>query len=259
MSTFYVHRDTKPGDSLSYSDLDASMSVYYGNTLKLTTIDCACYGDYDNSCAVERSNYRVLLADKEISPHLVTLRGGHGSTGVAYLGDFDDLPDPLRDAISALDSYPCLDEGDLSELEHEMESEAWESDGSSDFRRALESVFEDIDSDSPTGHDVSLIPDSALYETWRTGCDVFNVNGGSGMTVESGGGVHFYIKEWIDNFNTYFGTEMDPGTTKSLMAEIQIQAIQCREPYPCGHEETIKVECLCHWIVKLAELSVSAA
>ena len=33
-------------------------------------------------------------------------------------------------------------------------------------------------------------------ELWRAGSDAYNVNGGSGMTIECGGNVHFYIDEW---------------------------------------------------------------
>lgn len=212
MSIFFAPDDTTPGTSLRYSDLESKASAYREHSLMVATIDAACYGDYDNSCAVERSNYRVLLADKEIAPHLIQLHGSYGSTGLAYIvpdpahpEDIGALPDALRDALAGLADSACLDDEDVSNLETELESEAWESWGRRDFVKALVTLLDLVDDDEgvEAGHEHAsdyLDDNRAIVDAlWRAGCDAYNVNGGSGFQVESGGGVHFYINEWISD------------------------------------------------------------
>lgn len=203
MSTYFVARSVKPGDSIHYSDLESAPRLHgYGGPLEdpidlpLTTIDLACGGDYAGSGAVEASNHRVMLADADIAPSLVTISGSHGYFGVGYLGALVDQPEALRDAIAALDQYPILSDDDHGDLESSLEAEAWDDHGRSDFRRALVAVLDHIDPDHE--HDTEDIDDDVIDQMWYDGCDAFNVNGGSGYTIETGDSVHFYIDEWCD-------------------------------------------------------------
>ena len=41
------------------------------------------FGDYDNSCMVERSNKKVFLEEYENSPVVYEVTGGYGSEGIA--------------------------------------------------------------------------------------------------------------------------------------------------------------------------------
>ncbi len=233
MSIFFAPVNTAPGDSIHYSSLERKSYSHanpaYACTLMIATIDLACFGDYDNSCAVEQSNYRVMLADEEIAPHLVKLIGSHGSTGLAYIvpdpehpGDIHALPEALRDALAALDNYPLLSDDDHSELESELESEAWDDHGRSDFVKALVKLLDEVESSTPHSAECLAHPDGAngpecicdateeIHESdylddnhpivdalWRAGCDAYGVNGGSGFQVKAGCGVYFYIGEWV--------------------------------------------------------------
>ena len=102
------------------------------------------YGDYDNSCAVERANVRVLkekhpgfesysFSDWEngrryenrewvdILPEseIVELYGGYGSTQIWIREDIDEK----NGYTAALENYPCLDDEAVSEIETEIEEE----------------------------------------------------------------------------------------------------------------------------------------
>lgn len=199
----FVLASVKPGDSIPWSNVhDDPEIVYYdddSNRVSETGAEChevpyCTYGDYDNSSAVERSNYRVLLANHPES--LVEVHGDHGSAMLLYLGALEDQTEDLQDVIKGLESYPLVDESDHSELEREMESEAWSDWGREDFRRALVKHLTSV-TDGERAIDGDAIDDALLDSLWWDGVDAYNVNGGSGMIVESGGNVHFYIREWI--------------------------------------------------------------
>lgn len=145
---------------------------------------------------VEKSNHRVLEADEHVMRRSVLIYGGHGTYGIAYIGQ---PTRKIREMCDSLDSYPLLDEDDHSELEIELETEAWGDSygGRHDFLKALGSLLDDVD---PTHeHDVDNLDEhtDAVDELWRTGSDVYNVNGGTGFMVETGCVVYFCIDEWI--------------------------------------------------------------
>ena len=102
------------------------------------------YGDYDNSCAVERANVQVLkekhpdfesysMNDWEtgrqyenreyvdILPEsaIVETYGGYGSAQIWIREDIDEA----NGYMAALENYPCLDDEAISEIEMEIEEE----------------------------------------------------------------------------------------------------------------------------------------
>lgn len=230
-TTRYAPTGTVGGDSLHWSDLSNDRSEHYGKTVAITPIDLACWSDYSGSL-VCKSNARVLLADQDLAPLLVSLVGSHGSQGVAYIGTAEDPPAALVDTLAALDSYSLIDDDDHSSLEMERESEAWESDGDQDFRGALASMFARRAEDD-SYFDLDCVDADRLYEIWRAGCDAYNVNGGSGYVNECGDSIHFYIREWT------MGAERDPlamwsdysrRAATSLRVTLDALALECRIP-----------------------------
>lgn len=221
MTVYYVNPDTKPGDTVHLGGTTCDRTPWRELTRPLVAIDATAYSDYSGS-SVERSNHRVMLADEDMAPHLVRVIGSHGTAMLAYFPTDESMPDdahsapePLRDAIAAMADYPILDDDDHSELETELETEAWAGHGREDFKRAFGAVLNPFDDDGQE-HQIALPDDDAAcpvadtidsvaatwgdfwWDLWRKGCDEFNVNGGSGFTVETGGGVYFYVADWID-------------------------------------------------------------
>ena len=86
------------------------------------------FGDYDNSCAVERSNVRVF---RELYGNLkgklwFDYSGGYGFEAIAFLKDPNELKkgSRVRETLEALEEYPVINEDDLSYMEMEMIDEA---------------------------------------------------------------------------------------------------------------------------------------
>lgn len=205
MATFYAPDGTKPGDDLHYSRLENRS--YPGSTVKLVTIDECCFNNYGGG-GIERSNHRSLLRDKKAARYLIRLIGSHGGQGLAYIPRKSDgePPKPLQEYLGGLADYPVISDDDLGELEHELESEAWESDGHDDFCKALTEYLDE--QDPGFEHDLDIVDGEdfreRIFELWRDGCDAFNVNGGSGCAHEQGGSVHFYIREWFERASRHF-------------------------------------------------------
>jgi len=161
--------------------------------MPITLFPYSSGSDYSGS-DVEKSNHRVLCDDKHVMRRSVTIIGGHGTYGIAYVGQ---PTRKIRELCSSLDGYPLLDEDDHSHLEMELEGEAWDDDGRKDFLRDLAGLLDEVD---PTHrHDVDELDThtEAVDRLWHEGCDVYNVNGGSGFCVETGCTVHFYTGEWL--------------------------------------------------------------
>lgn len=224
MSVFFVDDTTHPGDTIHWSGLDPRPRK--GHEKAIVTIDLACYSDYSGS-AVERSNYRLTLADSGMAQCVVRLFGSHGTCGLAYIPSDPDhpecghsVPEALRDALSALDNYPVLDDEDEGELEDSLVSEAWADHGLRDFRKLLAAVLDAVDDDGgeeagfeheiPSGDSalssdlkawIDPGPESSTWGEfclylWERGCGELSINGGRGYKIEEGGGVYFYFEEW---------------------------------------------------------------
>lgn len=180
------------------------------------------HSDYTGN-AVEQSNYRMMLANEDMQPHLVEIYGSHGYRALAYDATLGPYPESweLANALDGFENHDSIfDDDDHSALESELETEAWDDHGRQDFRKALIPVFDALDDDggAEAGYEHELPDDDAPYalgivfdanvcsdaETWQTalwdlwhaGCDALNVNGGSGFVVKTGSTVHFYIADW---------------------------------------------------------------
>lgn len=126
------------------------MKKTFKNGKTYVSHDTLSFGDYDNSCAVERANVRVLREahpgfesysfsdwDQEqrlersetttfyewidILPEseIVELYGGYGSIQIWIREDIDEA----NGYMAALGQYPCLDDEAVSEVETEIEEE----------------------------------------------------------------------------------------------------------------------------------------
>lgn len=194
-------------------------------TSPIALIKATEHSDYSGD-SVNASNHRVLWRK---FPHLLTeIYGSHGYKALAYDATLGPIPgsEDLSDMLTGLEEHAACDDDDVSNLEAELESEAWELDGRKDFRKALIGVLDAMDDDggaeagyehelpdddSPIGAKLgdgwdtlysTITPDTTwdvyLHVLWLAGCDELNVNGGSGVAIQTGCSVHFYISEWCD-------------------------------------------------------------
>jgi hypothetical protein len=136
------------------------------------------FGDYDNSCQVERSNVRVFLERFKGHKDILHRTGGYGSEFIAI--DITTTDTEILETLAALSEYPVMDEEDMSNMEQEMINEAWQSYGQDDFLRALYKKFgaDDI----------------------RKGADVYGlyVSHSGQPEIEAGGSVWFNTEKVIE-------------------------------------------------------------
>ena len=135
---YYREIDYPESDSISWSDLNPVYSPLKSGVVTLQMIKDQLektdifliskymqYGDYDNSCMVERSNYKLFLEDYGEKPGIFRIYGGYGSSGIAisirYLLDPDneEKADEIIDLLNGLNNYPCIDDEDMSNMEYE--------------------------------------------------------------------------------------------------------------------------------------------
>lgn len=81
----------------------------------LISCDYIQYGDYDNSCAVERANVRYL-ENKNLVEY--TERGSYGYIKAWLLGTPEN-----EELLNSLEDYPCFDDELVSEIEREIEDQ----------------------------------------------------------------------------------------------------------------------------------------
>lgn len=148
--------------------LDANSIEGKLNALGFVTCDFLEYGDYDNSCAVERANVKVLFEDSHYAQTFERVwcdkirLGIYGSDRVwsEYKPDaettmivveynysgvnvFIKNDEHADDILRRLQDYPCLDDEAVTEIEHELEMEAWSNWIESDIGRALSKLSEE--------------------------------------------------------------------------------------------------------------------
>lgn len=96
------------------------------------------YGDYDNSCMVERSNYKLFMESYKEESGIFDISGGYGSSGIAisiqYLlsPDNEEKAQSIIDLLNGLNDYPCIDDEDMSNMEYDAFYEALNDYGISD-------------------------------------------------------------------------------------------------------------------------------
>jgi len=100
--------------------------------------DCSWPGGY-NAPSIYRSNARVFR--DQFSKELAAGADGDAD-GVAL--DVRYLTDDMLETLQALENYPLISEDDHSELELELQDEAWDSWAASDWRRAVEKAIDAV-------------------------------------------------------------------------------------------------------------------
>jgi hypothetical protein len=141
---YYREIDYPESDSISWSDLTP---VNYASkktrlldlkeTLKEVDIFLISnhmqFGDYDNSCMVERSNYKLFLEEYKEEKGIFRIYGGYGSSGIAisirYLLDpvNEDKADEIIELLNNLNKYPVIDDEDMSNMEYDAFLESLDS------------------------------------------------------------------------------------------------------------------------------------
>lgn len=144
------------------------------------------FGDYDNSCAVERANvreFKELYKDlKGKAWHSVT--GGYNSESI-YI-DITCTDAGTIETLNNLFNYPAINDETVSEIESEIESEYWESVYKSEFLDAIKKKFD--------GWDIECKDDQKLWELYRELSDKSNTY----FEVEAGGIGYIKIERLID-------------------------------------------------------------
>ena len=136
-----MHGSPDPGDNAGYgnwSDDPAGQWFVPGRV---------SYSDYSGG-TVGKANVEWFLENWEhYRPQFILeLHGGHGTTAVALL--IDDTPDEVWKQLEGLEDYPLFDDEKLSDVEMELQNEAWDAWGEQDFRKALEKDIVDIYADA---------------------------------------------------------------------------------------------------------------
>jgi len=204
MFVYYVSRNVQPGDLVNYSD--ASTMPTGERNQPIVTIPHTAYGDYSGT-AIERSNQRVICANKEAAKHVVMLHGSWGGTGLAYIPlnsthpkEPDSVPAPLVEILANLYQFQMVDAADHCVLECELARDAWNARGRKEFREVLEHVLDEFDPEfnhdtASSGHDTAM-HDNALDRLWSTCCNAYGVGTGAGFKIASGAVVEFCFADW---------------------------------------------------------------
>lgn len=158
------------------------------------------YGDYCNTGAVGRANVQTILDDSDLCERVGVIELNEAYNTTSLMFPIKALQDEgLQEILKALEGYPCLDDDLMSDIEQEMQSEAWASYGQCDFERYLASLGYDTD-------DISSDTLDELFDYFRSisNYDIGHVDGDSWyFDFESMGGVK---KEVITE---YLNTKLD--------------------------------------------------
>lgn len=176
LSTYSLELCRELGSSLSQVSPEEAAELLCQRKLwrhcALVWISSHCQaGDYGGSTH-NISNARVLINEFS-SPGLREIGGGYGSLGVAI--DPRYLSEDLLENLQSLESYPVLNEDDLSHYEMELESQAWESWAEREFRDALEQRLSEISSEDEAESAIEEISSENLYELFHQALETGNL------------------------------------------------------------------------------------
>jgi hypothetical protein len=232
----YIDPATPVGEAVHVDSTACHTSPWRECTMPIAVVRGTEHSDY-SGCARQASNHRMLLelcaeepygGEADTYAHVYPLIGSHGYQAIAYPAYLGPVPlcESLAEIIEVLADGEALDEDDELELEAELEAEAWEDHGRKDFVKVLTSLLDEADPAHDHCLDEQLNEESAvddpIDEIWHAGCATFNINGGSGCTVETGCLVHFYISEWEHKAREYMHNTSRGGKAVALMAELAI-------------------------------------
>lgn len=165
--------DLKDSPYAHYRDLHTGDS--WRKQMKVVVPNTMSGSDYSGSI-VSQSNYEVFLEKFGDVEGVYRLTGDYSSYGVAIKADLKNKE--IAECIAALHDYPLIDDDAYSELETQIQGEAWESWGHTDFVRAIEKQFEIEDLEFDNDDDCLELFEAArdkanLYWEPQTGCDVY--------------------------------------------------------------------------------------
>jgi len=169
------------------------------------------FGDYDSSCSVERSNVRVIkeMAKTCGCTHLRHVYGDYGTEAIWI--DTACNCDDILESLKGLETYPLISEDDHSQLEVELQDEAWDSFYRSDFVRALEKKF---------GCDILDYDNEKCREYCRQLEDESNTY----WACESGGNMYLDLKRLMEKAEAWElkenGFQVEPKFRMSLRGEL---------------------------------------
>lgn len=145
----------------------------------LISHDYVSYGDYDNSCAVERANVRYLQEQNKVEQ---LDRMSYGSRRAWLL----DTPEN-RELLESLESYPCFDDELVSQVEQEIEEEYIKDND--DMWRATPEPLKSILDDA----DLRVIIPEIYYQVKES----LNMN----FEVEAGGNGYIDLDKMVAAYN----------------------------------------------------------
>lgn len=118
-----------------------SKGIYYYSSALLS------FGDYDNSCNVERSNVRMFieLANENNFTDYLHIKGDYSSESI-YIDIASDNTE-IIECLNSLQSYSAINDEDCCLVTMEIESECWASYLNRDFVSAIQKHYDAWDSD----------------------------------------------------------------------------------------------------------------
>lgn len=202
----------------SVEDLETAMADE--EKIFVLEVPYCSFSDY-SGCTVERSNFKDMEDGYSNIEGFYTFTGDCGTQAVAIDLRAVDIErmEEICGIIGGLENYPVIDESTLSEVEMEIEGEAWESFGRSDFRDSLEKAFKDFLDDQEDllswyyGYlwDISDIDDEKYDTLFREACEQSNHY----PIFEEGGSCWFYPDDnaeavTLDQFKALIGYDKIP-------------------------------------------------
>lgn len=144
------------------------------------------YGNYCNTGAVGKANVMSILDDSDLCERVGVIELHEAYNTKSLMFPIEALQDEeLQNTLKSLDDYPCLDDNLMSELENEMQGDAWVSYGQREFSRYLAKLGYDTD-------DISSDTLDELFDYFRSisNYDIGHVDGDSWyFDFESMGGI----------------------------------------------------------------------
>lgn len=143
---------------------------------ELLTIPYLSFGDYDNSCHIERSNVEVFMEMFKDTPGWHHFTGSYSSE---WIGIGANAPEEVWEVIDSLYSYPCLDDEHASRKEWDMLDSYWEALGYSEYidlvaeKYSIEDAWEFADPDAARQYFEETVPDSMDYPLIEAGGNVY--------------------------------------------------------------------------------------